>query len=245
MAANAKVDIIIDGIRTRILSGEFGEQGRLPSFRKLVAEYDTSQETMNKAMQALQAEGIILSAGAKGVFVNSTNVRLLGFTPNFYEYLKKQVPDINEEYIDKAALVKIPLEMAEDTKLPDDTIVLRRFKTQGTKQIVFRLEEIFYPKELLKAEAIDKILADPSIIPLNIIQKDLGITIGTVKEKLLCRLPTSYEQKLLKIVRTNPIIDIKRTCYTKNKKKVISYSHILLNANHFLLSYDFDLKTEE
>lgn len=242
MSATTKVDIIIDGIRSRIIAGEFGEEGRLPSFRKLVQEYATSQETMNKAMQALQAEGLLLSAGVKGVYVNITGVRPLEFNQNFYQYLQKLVPDAVDEYIEQPSIIEVPIEVVENTNLKEGSLVFRRFKKQGTKQIVFRLEEIFYPKDLLTEAVIQNMTEEASFTPLKDIKEKSGHAIAFVKEKLLCRLPNAYEQKLLRIVRANPIIDIKRICYAKDKTSVISYSHILLNANHFLLSYKFDVE---
>jgi DNA-binding GntR family transcriptional regulator len=88
MSTRSKVEKFIDALRNRILSGEFGNTGRLPSFRTLATEYNTTQETMNKTMQALQAEGLITSLGAKGVFANTPSTRLLGFTPNFLNIYK-------------------------------------------------------------------------------------------------------------------------------------------------------------
>jgi len=242
MGATTKVDTIIDGIRSRIISGEFGEEGRLPSFRKLVQEYETSQETMNKAMQALQAEGLLTSAGVKGVFVNTTGVRPLEFNQNFYKFLQKLVPDAIDEYIEPASVIEAPIEVVENTNLKEGALVFRRFKKQATKQIVFRLEEVYYPKGLLTEEIMNKMTEEAAYSPLMHIKEKSAHVIAHVKEKLLCRLPNAYEQKLLKIVRTNPIIDIKRVCYAKDKTTVISYSHILLNANHFMLSYNFDVE---
>ena len=70
MSVTVKVDSLVDTLRARIQSGEFGDE-KLPSFRELAEEYNTTQETMNKTIQALQAEGQLISRGTKGVFVNN------------------------------------------------------------------------------------------------------------------------------------------------------------------------------
>jgi len=241
MSTNTKVEGLIDALRTRIHSGEFGNEGRLPSFRSLATEYNTTQETMNKTMQALQAEGLLTSMGAKGVFVNKTDVRLLAHTQNFFQYLKEQVQDPFEEYIEKPSLIKAPAEIARILGVAEGSIVFRRFKKQGTNQVLFRLEEVFYPKSVLTDEAIEKMTKNASFLPFELIKDKFGIFIASANEKILCRLPSAYEQDLLKIVRTNPVIDIKRVCYTKDKKKILTYSRMILNANHFLLSYDYEV----
>jgi DNA-binding GntR family transcriptional regulator len=72
-----KVDDITNALRERILSGEFGTGGRLPSLRMFAAQYGTTRETMNKVAQRLQAEGLLSSLGTAGVFVRASRTRLL------------------------------------------------------------------------------------------------------------------------------------------------------------------------
>ena len=241
MSTNSKVEGLIDDLKNRILSGEFGREGRLPSFRTLATQYKTTQETMNKTMQALQAEGLLTSMGSKGVFVNAPQVRLLGFVPYFYQYLTEQYPDAIEEYIEKPNMIKAPTEVALALNISDETNVIRRFKRQRTPQTVYRLEDTFYPQDLLTQESEDRIMNEVSYIPYKDITKKTGYYIFDINEKIVTRLPSIYEQKLIKIVRTNPIIDIKRTAYSLGKKKVIYYQHLILNANHFLLIHDYSV----
>jgi DNA-binding GntR family transcriptional regulator len=240
MSTNSKVEGFIDALRNRILSGEFGGDGRLPSFRTLATEYSTTQETMNKTMQALQAEGLLTSMGAKGVFVNTPKVRLLGFVPNFYEYLQEQKLDPLEEYIEKPVIIKAPIEVAEAISNTKNLFVMRRFKIQKNKNVVFRIEETFYPKHLITESIQAKMLKSASYVPFEDLKAKFGLSLHQVNERVLSRLPSLYEQKLLKIVRTNPVIDIKRTSFSKDRKSVIYYQHLILNANLFFLSYDLN-----
>lgn len=239
MAANTKVDTIIDGIRSRILSGEFGEEGRLPSFRKLVAEYDTSQETMNKAMQALQAEGLLLSAGAKGVFVNNSRIRMPGFVVDFAEYLEKKGFTPKSEFISKPEIIEPSEDIQKKLKLKKGQQVLYRQRKQGTERTPFRVVQEYFPMLYINDEMIKQINKDPSMNILAAIKKNFEKTIGFTSEELIVRLPTSFEQKQLQIVRTNPVIESQRTHMTNDKKDVLLYNYKVLNANHFLLSYDY------
>lgn len=239
MTKNSKVEGLIDALRKRVVAGEFGSEGRLPSFRSLAAQYETTQETMNKTMQALQAEGLLTSMGAKGVFVNPPSVRLIGFVPDFFKYLQQQDLDPQEEYIEKPSVLKVPAAIAQEMNLTEDSLIVRRFKRQKTNQVIFRIEETFYPKEELPDEAIEMILKDVSYVPYNDINKHTGLVLSAITEKSVCRLPTPYEQELLKIVRNNPVIDMKRTVYSQNRKSVIYHQHLILNANLFSLSYDY------
>jgi DNA-binding GntR family transcriptional regulator len=241
MPATSKVDNIVDAIRNRILAREFGEEGRLPSFRTLATEYHTTQETMNKTIQALQAEGLIISKGAKGIFTNLSRIRMPAFTPNINDFLKKYVQDPIQKYIEPASVITASDNIAKAMKLPKRTKVLRRYKMLGAGDKVFRIEETFYPKKILTDEIINKTTEDANFMPLALIKKATGYYFKYYNEEIIVRLPTTDEQRLLQIVRTNPVIDIKRRTYTPDKKTVIFYSHFILDANHFLLAYDYEL----
>jgi DNA-binding GntR family transcriptional regulator len=239
MSTLTKVDTIIDGIRSRILSGEFGEEGRLPSFRKLVDEYQTSQETMNKAMQALQAEGLLLSAGAKGVFVNSSRIRMPGIVVDFSEYLEKQGLKPKSELLNKPEIITPSVDIQRRLKLKKEQEVLFRQRKQGTERTPFRIAFEYFPLQFINEKMLDQISKDPSMNVLEAIEKNFGKAIGYTQEELIVRLPTSFEQEHLQIVRTNPVIESQRNHLTKDKKTVLLYNKKVLNANHFLLSYDY------
>src|SRR5437588_10857754 len=90
MSPDTKIDSIADTLRQRIVNGDFGTAGRLPSLRLLSEEYGTTHETMNKVIQRLQAEGLLTSLGRAGVFVSKPRTRIPGFTARFDIYLPQQ-----------------------------------------------------------------------------------------------------------------------------------------------------------
>jgi DNA-binding GntR family transcriptional regulator len=241
MLTQSKVDLIIDSLRNRILSGEFGE-GKLPSFRKLVIEYETSQETMNKAMQALQAEGILVSSGAKGVFTNVPRVRMPGLVAHFFKYLEKAGLEAKGETLAGPEIMNPPSEIAKAMNLSKNELVFYRRRRQGTTTSPFRLVDGYYPMTLINEDMIQQAQKDPYFHIAEAIEKNFGKKIKYLHEEIIARLPTSSEQEELKIVRTNPVIDAKFINYAEDKKTVIVYNHMILNANHILLSYDYEVE---
>jgi DNA-binding GntR family transcriptional regulator len=240
MSTTTKVDTIIDGLRNRIISGEFGEAGRLPSFRKLVQEYETSQETMNKAMQALQAEGLLLSSGARGVFVNNARIRIRmpGVVIDFSEHIKEQGLTPTSELIGKPEIIEPPKEVMKRLKLKKGQQVLCRQRKQGTQRSVLRVTIEYYPMHLITDSMLEQITKDPHYSIILAIRENVGKTIDISQEELVARLPNAFEQEQLQIVRTNPVIEIKSTNVTADEKTPILYYHKVLNANHFILSYN-------
>ncbi len=240
MAAPSKVDSIIDSLRGRILSGEFGE-GKLPSFRKLVIEYETSQETMNKAMQTLQAEGLLLSSGAKGVFANVPRIRMPGLVAHFFNYIEHAGLEAKGETIGIPEIIYPSKDLAKKMLLSKNSQVLHRKRRQGTTTSHFRLVDGYYPTSLIDDKMLEEIYKDPYFHIPEAIEKIFKKRIRYVHEEIIARLPTAYEQEQLKIVRNNPVIEAKFINYTEDKKTVVVYNEMILNANHFLLSYDYEV----
>ncbi len=241
MSTTSKVGTIADAIRSRILSGEFGQDRRLPSFRNLATEYQTTQETMNKAMQALQAEGVLVSMGSKGVFVNDSRIRMPGLVAQFFNYLEKAGLEPKGEFIERPEVITPSEEIAQIMLLPKNAQVLLRRRRQGTKTLPLRLVNGYYSMAFIDDTMLESLYTDPYYHLIQTIAKKFGKKIECLHEEIVARLPTLEEQKHLKIVRTNPVIDAKFINYTADKKTVVVFNHMILNANHFLLSYDYKI----
>ncbi len=241
---NPKVDMIADTLRQRISAGEFGTAGRLPSLRMLAAQFDTTHETMNKVIQRLQAEGLLLSLGRAGVFVKSPQSPIPGITRNFAEYLKEQDQIPVEEDISAPAIVPAPAEVVEALGVDEGAPVVRRYRRQGALQgmsiVPYRLAETFYPVELAGGAILERMQEDTSFDVLAAIQKTYGKEIKRVREDVVGRLPTSHEQELLNIVRNAPVLEVLRTNYAADDDDfVIMCNRIIFVASYFKLSYAY------
>ena len=145
MAPEVKVDDITDALRKRILDGEFGTGGRLPSLRMFASQYGTTQETINKAVQRLQAEGLLSSLGRQGVFVHMPRTRIPGILPRFDLYLKELGLEPVEINVEEPTLVPAPDDVAKVFGISVGSPVVHRLRRQGTTTANYRLAENFYP----------------------------------------------------------------------------------------------------
>jgi DNA-binding GntR family transcriptional regulator len=239
MSPETKVDAIVDAFRKRILAGDFGTRGRLPSLRMLAEEFGTTNETMNKVVQLLQAEGLLISRGRAGVFVNKPRTRIPGITARFDLYLQEQGLTPMEVNVVEPSIVAAPADVAKAMGIAEGAEVVRRMRLQGTTTVPYRLAENFYPLDLAGGTILERMKQDARLDVLLAIKEAHGKVIKRVHEDVIARLPTGQEQKLLKIVRTAPVLEVQRTNYAEDDSTVIMFNRIIFVASYFVLSYDY------
>lgn len=240
MSPDVKIDHITNAIRQRILDGEYGTIGRLPSLRLLAEELGTTRETMNKAVQHLQAEGLLLSQGKAGVFVNKPRTRIPGITARFDQYLQEQGLTPVETNVDEPAIVAAPADVAKALGVAEGTPMVRRLRRQGTTAAHYRLAENFYPVALIGDALLQRMQKDARLDVLQAIKEAHGKVIKRVHEDVIARLPISREQELLKIVRNTPVLEVKRTNYAADDDTtIIMFNRLTFVATYFELSYDY------
>jgi DNA-binding GntR family transcriptional regulator len=240
MAPEVKVDDIADALRKRILDGEFGTGGRLPSLRMFAAQYGTTQETINKVVQRLQAEGLLSSLGRQGVFVHMPRARIPGILPRFDLYLKELGLEPVETNVEKPELVPAPEDVAKVLGIPIGSPVVHRLRRQGTNTAHYRLAENFYPVSLVGGSILESMQKDERFDALLAIREASGKVVVRVHEDVIGRLPTQKEQDLLKLVRGAPVLEVLRTNCAEDGT-VIMYNRIVFVASYFVLSYDYDV----
>ena len=240
MSPDTKIDSIADALRQRIVNGDFGTAGRLPSLRLLSEEYGTTHETMNKVIQRLQAEGLLTSLGRAGVFVNKPRTRIRGITARFDLYLEQQGLTPEETNVDEPSLTPAPADVAKAMGIAEGTPIVRRLRRQGTTSTPYRLAENFYPVDLAGGSILERMQKDARLDVLQAIKEAHGKVIKRVHEDVIGRLPTSLEQELLKIVRNSPVLEVQRTNYAEDDNTtVIMFNRIIFVASHFVLSYHY------
>ncbi len=230
----SKIDQVVRLLRTDIKSGVYGTDGRLPSIARLVKTYDVSRTSIYQVLNLLQSEGLVLNRDNSYV-VHVPPMRLSG-APLFDKYMEKQGLEAEVDNIVEPEIVQLPKDVADLFGQQEGMHYIHRVRRHGTVDVPFRLAENWYPVDLA-GEYLEAMRQDPNLNVAGEIRKSKGVAIATRHDVIEARLPTPEEVSLLSLVRTSPVLEVRRTFFA-NDKRVVFFSRQTLVAAYFTLHYD-------
>ena len=236
---DTQLDITLAAIRQRILDGEFGTGGRLPPVRMLAREQGVSPDLINKALQRLQAEGLLISRGRTGVFVNKPRPRISNNLALFHSSVEEQGLKAIEETLEGPSAVPAPEHAARALGINEAVPVIYRLRRLGTSTVHYSLLESFYPSTIVDQSMLERMQHDERLDVLSAIKETHGLAAKEIREDILGRFPTQKEQDLLGIVPGTPVQEVNSIYYAEDDKTVILYIRSILIASYFVLSYDY------
>jgi DNA-binding GntR family transcriptional regulator len=233
MTDNTKVDVLAEQLRQRIRVGEFGTSGRIPPHRVLAEQLSTTRETVNKVIQLLQSEGLLV-ARDKSVYVKPPLMKLPAFIANYDQYIQEHGLEPVSEFLEKPHLMALPVWVAKLLGRQEAEMVPHRLLRQGIKYsagaVYYRLSENFYNPELVKGEIFEGLQSDPQYNTWTAIKEKYGIEVVRSKNVATARLPTLEEQNYLEIVRGTPILELHRVQLTQDDLPVMVNSLVFVGS---------------
>jgi len=213
MVDTTKVDVLAEQLRQRIRGGEFGTSGRIPPHRVLAEQLQTTRETVNKVVQLLQSEGLLV-ARDKSVYIKPPLMKLPAFVANYDHYIRERGLEPVSEFLEKPDLAPLLDWVAKLLGRKEGEMVAYRLLRQGIKYpagtVYYRLSENFYNPELIKDEIFQGLQSDPQYNTWTAIKDKYGVEAVRSINTAVARLPTLREQDHLGIVRGTPVLELHR-----------------------------------
>lgn len=181
---------IVDDIRADIDSGALRPGAPLPSYRQLMATYDVSTQTAQRAIGILKAEGIVESRAGKGVFVRPRpNLLSRMISPTVVESLNGDPVDMTARRSSPPKDVAEALGVGEDEKL-----VAAQALLVADGQFVEILTSYFPPQ----VTVLEPALAAPEGGLLAELRRQ-GSVPRRITEDVQTRMPTPEEARILRL----------------------------------------------
>jgi len=219
---------IADDLRGRIERRELSGGDRLPTERQLVEEFGVARMTVRHALDILQMEGLIERRRGRtgGTFIRSIPpvielTRMEGLIPQLRDHGLEVPPEVLE-----AGLVPAEPVVAEslDVPLGEKVVQIVRLWTAGDTPFV--VENAYFPAALVPG-MLDQDLSR-SLHELLDATWDLRPVVKT--ETLVPGVASSWEQHVLGVTRSLPLLRICRTATTRDGVPV-EYSEDVLRAD--------------
>jgi GntR family transcriptional regulator len=238
-------------VRRAIVDGQYPPGTLLPPEPELAARFGASRSLVNRAMQALAAEGVVRARQGRGTVVTwlppmihsaarysrqaregrdargafDGEIKKLGLVPQHEIVVEHAVP---------------PPDIAETLGVAADqpTCLVRRRRLLASG-IPVRLNASWFPLQI----ADGTVLEDPGPVIKGGVKSalaDLGYPQTDASERIVVRLPTGQEAEDLEISPERDVLDIRHTGRTADGQAV-EVTTTVTPAHYVILEHDFPL----
>ncbi|MEU1778139.1 MULTISPECIES: GntR family transcriptional regulator [Streptomyces] len=235
-------------IRKLIMSGEWEPGRRIPTNEELRTQYETSNVTIQRALQVLKDERFLEGKAGVGVFVRSERAQIISpahyITPaepgRPYRWLteatkrqqrgKYRMLDVDE--------VVPPVEVARALRLEKGGTAMMRSRIGFLDDRPAELVYSYYPIELARGTR----LADRRLIPGGspALLQDMGYPARSQDDAVAARPATTEEYEALEIPRDVPVIEAFQVIYS-NDEKPIEVTITTKPAHRFKMGYHIEM----
>jgi GntR family trehalose operon transcriptional repressor len=201
---------IFNKISKQIKMGELSPGTLLPSENDLAELYDTSRETIRKALNLLSQNGYIQKVRGKGsivIDVNKFDFPISGLV-SFKELTQKMDNKIRT-IVNELSLIKPSQYIKQQLNLTSNTHVWKVVRTReidGTKVIL--------DKDFLIEEFIPGLTAEICTDSIyNYVENELNLTIGFARKEIVVEEPSKEDRELLDLEGFSNVVVIKNHVY--------------------------------
>lgn len=235
-------------IRKLIMSGEWEPGRKVPTNEVLRAQYETSNVTIQRALQILKDEKFLEGQAGVGVFVRGERAQ----TIQPAHYIAPSEPGQPYRWLTEAANrqqrgkyrmldvgeVVPPREVAKALRIDEGDTAMLRSRIGFLDEHPAELVHSYYPIELARGTR----LADRRLIPGGspALLHEMGYPTRSQDDAVAARPATTEEYEALEIPRDVPVIEVFRIVYSDDDKP-IEVTLLTKPAHRFKMGYHIEL----
>ncbi|ETY72971.1 GntR family transcriptional regulator [Lactiplantibacillus fabifermentans] len=214
----AKYNDIANELRKRIRTGVYSTEQGLPSQKELAKQFNTSRVTLQKALDVLTSEGLILGKRGLGTYVSPDANRIMQTETSIDQYTGT-TDGLDPHQILKNRLIHFKIQYPDDhvceaLQLDENDLVYYIIRLRSIDQSPASLEYTYMPVKVIPG--INETVLDHSIYAY--IKQTLNLKIGAAFREISADQPDDYDQKYLACAVTDPILQVKQTVYLDDQQ---------------------------
>ncbi|NUR50471.1 MAG: GntR family transcriptional regulator [Hamadaea sp.] len=218
---------IADALRARIRRGDWAAGERLPSIPAMATMFGVAKQTIQRTVDQLRVEGLLITKPGSGTYVRGTRRRLNRLARGRYGAHRGYHADLAARY--RQQLVSVgreaaPAEVTDAFGVPDNTIlVVRRYLVRTLDTTVSQVTvEVgaswFLPSDvdgsgIERAEAFGRPLYQE-------VEEVTGRRYVSATDVLSARLPTREESELLAMRPDTPVLHLLHIAYDAKHRPI-------------------------
>jgi len=209
-------------LRARIRRGDWAPGERLPSIPAIAAMYGVAKQTVQRTIDQLRVEGLLITKPGSGTYVRGTRRRLNRLSRGRYGAHRGYHADLAARYRQHLLHVgrsTAPPEVADAFGVSDSTelIVRRHLVSTGDSPVEvgaswFRLSDAA-GTSLERFEAFGRPLYQE-------VEEETGRRYATATDQITARLPTREEAELLQIRPDTPVLHLLHVAYDAEHRPI-------------------------
>ncbi len=199
-------------------AGEWQPGDVIPAEKKLGERFAVSIGTVRKAIDDLVAENILIRHQGRGTFVatHSRDQHLYRFFNVIRQDGLKTYPAVELVSFSKSKANKIAatkLAIAQNAK----TIHFSNLLSLNDEPVI--VDEITLPENLFRGFSEQKLRDRPNTL-YNLYQREFGVNVIRIEERLRGGSATEEHAKLLRMTKGAPLLEIHRLAYSFNQQAI-------------------------
>lgn len=222
-------------IETQIMSGELRPGDRIPFEHELMARYNCSRMTVNKALSALASAGLISRQRRRGSFVTRPRIHMAAL----------QIPDIREEIENRGHAYSLNLVSRTVLGAESEAGAIMRLPPHG-RLMSLRCVHLADGRPYAVEERLINLVAVPSALEADFTDTPPGSWLlahvpWTEAEHRITATAANGEAELLRVDAAKPCLVLER--WTWREKESITYVRMVFHGDNFDLTAHFASQT--
>jgi len=209
-------------LRARIRRGDWAAGERLPSIPAIASMYGVAKQTVQRTIDQLRVEGLLITKPGSGTYVRGTRRRLNRLSRGRYGARRGYHADLAARY--RQQLVEVgratpPPEVADAFGVADSTALLVRRHLVRTGDAPVEVGASWFRTSDTDGTSLERVEAYGRPLYQEV-EDETGRRYASASDQITARLPTREEAELLQIRPDTPVLHLLHVAYDAEHRPI-------------------------
>jgi GntR family transcriptional regulator len=206
---------IASTLRARIRRGDWAAGERLPSIPAMAAMFGVAKQTIQRTVDQLRVEGLLITKPGSGTYVRGTRRRLNRLSRGRYGSHRGYHADLAARYrqhLTEVGRAAAPSEIADAYGVADGTYLVVRRHIVRTQDAPVEVGASWFRPDDVRGTSIERMEAFGRPLYQEV-EEVTGRRYVTATDQVIARLPTREESEVLQIRPDTPVLHLLHIAY--------------------------------